>query len=634
MTHTLCKKIAATVIASLPFFSVGAQSHISTQAHQSSVTSIVPATDDYSLKTFFSADNDGFLIKWMNDDQGEHYQISDLQIKLIAASPDGKTVAAYETDGGVTNRVSVWDFNTLKRKYARRFSDPLTSLSFSAKGTYIIAGTTAVDSAIFLRTSDGAVVNKVKDATGIISYAATSSTEKTVCMYSPMGTISYYDMQTGRLRQKLQTESNLLHIVTFNNDTYMAGVKNNNVYIISALTGKIATVAAAKNPILLTSRNDTNVYYFAENAARGFSLYALEFGYTKSFSTPQILKNYKSLGNEKIVAGTKYESTILLGSNGGNIYRTDATPETETLSLHALTDNIYEKIYDMANAPSGFYFLTKDAIYQSSYDTGIVNKLAQNPAHTHMATYGNGILLWSKGTKRDVQFLDFSTQQLKNLFTPKNSIQMLRVFRSIALDIENDTNVNAYHLDTGKREELYIGAGLQDAVLIDDILYVAKSSATNPPAALISVNVNTKEVVPLKVNGNVIYSLSSVGEMIYGITVQSGEAKMTNLFSFMTRTLRSATLLKLNDEDTNAFTYFHDGTVYTDIGGDKVFGYSVSTRKNVQYNRSASLPLKVAQNGNHVVILNKDGSVSWYNVEKANVLADWYLTRDGAWFEF
>ncbi|MBP3710638.1 MAG: hypothetical protein J6I73_09630 [Treponema sp.] len=634
MTHASCKKIAAALIAALTVFSVSAQSHISTQAHQSAVTSIAPATDDYSLNTFFSADNDGFLIKWTSDDQGEHYQISDLQIKMIAIAPDGKTVAAYETDGGVTNRVSVWDFNTLKRKYAKRFSDPLTSLSFSAKGTYIIAGTTAVDSAIFLRASDGVVVNKVKDATGIISYAATSSTEKTVCMYSPVGTISYYDMQTGRLRQKLQAEDNLLHVVTFNNDTYMAGVKNNNVYVISALTGKTAAVAAAQNPILLTSRSDTNVYYFADNTMRGFSLYALEFGYTKSFSTPQILKNYKSLGNEKIVSGSKYESTIFLGSNSGNIYRTDVTPETEMLALYALTDNIYEKIYDMANAPSGFYFLTKDAIYQSSYDTGVINKVAQNPEYTHMATYGSGVLLWSKGTRRDVQFLDFSTQQLTNLFTPRNIVQMLRVFRSTVLDIESDTNVYAYHLDTGKREELYAGAGLQDAVIVDDMLYVAKSSATNPPAALISVNVNTKEVVPLKVNGNVIYSLSSADEMIYGITVQSEEMKTTNLFSFMPRTLRSATLLKLNDEDTNAFTYFHDGIVYTDIGGDKVFGYTVSTRKNITYNRSTSLPLKVAQNGERVVILNKDGSVSWYNVGKAPVLADWYLTRDGAWFEF
>ena len=65
-----------------------------------------------------------------------------------------------------------------------------------------------------------------------------------------------------------------------------------------------------------------------------------------------------------------------------------------------------------------------------------------------------------------------------------------------------------------------------------------------------------------------------------------------------------------------------------------MFGYTVSTRKNITYNRSTSLPLKVAQNGERVVILNKDGSVSWYNVGKAPVLADWYLTRDGAWFEF
>lgn len=82
------------------------QSHVSTQSHQSSVTDL-KFLQNGSESSFFSAGNDGFLVKWTEDGLGEHYQISDLSIKMIARSPKGNDIAVYETDGASLNRVSV-----------------------------------------------------------------------------------------------------------------------------------------------------------------------------------------------------------------------------------------------------------------------------------------------------------------------------------------------------------------------------------------------------------------------------------------------------------------------------------------------------------------------------------------------
>jgi len=46
------------------------------------------------------------------------------------------------------------------------------------------------------------------------------------------------------------------------------------------------------------------------------------------------------------------------------------------------------------------------------------------------------------------------------------------------------------------------------------------------------------------------------------------------------------------------------------------------------------MPIKIAKNQSKVVVLNRDGGVSWYNPNLNSVLADWYLTTDGSWFEF
>ena len=99
-----------------------AQSHISTQSHQAQVNSIILSTfkDDYG-PSYFSAGDDGFIVKWSDDNQGEHYQLSDVGIKLITCSPSENLIAVYESDGGSVNRVSVWDWTNLTRKYQKKF---------------------------------------------------------------------------------------------------------------------------------------------------------------------------------------------------------------------------------------------------------------------------------------------------------------------------------------------------------------------------------------------------------------------------------------------------------------------------------------------------------------------------------
>ncbi|MBM7022871.1 WD40 repeat domain-containing protein [Treponema sp. Marseille-Q4523] len=620
----------AAVLSALPLAS---QSRVSNQKHEGEIRAISASRDG---SAFFTAGDDGFLIKWTGDVQGEHYQISDMSVKLCALSPDGKTIAAYETDGGLVNRVSLWDFDTLQRKYARRFSDAVTSLSFSAKGTYVIVGTASVEGAIFLRASDGRVADVLKDSTGIISYAVTSASEKTLCTYSPVGFISYYNMLDGKLKRRLNCEANLSDIASFDGDMFLAGTKNDTVYVVSALSGKTAASVSARDPVLLTSADDKNLYYIASTASRTYSLSMLENRGDKTFSSPRILKNFKSLPNgEAIRAGTKTGDEIVLASSGGNVFRTTIFPDTALLSLSPLTDDIYEKISDAASAEDGFYFLTRDALYVSSYDTGTVDKRASNDAHTNMSVCEGGVILWSRGTKRAVEFFDFAENKTTRLFTPESSVQSVRAFGNMILAMESNAVVRAYHRDTGELAELYAGSGLQDALISDGTLYVAKSSVTNPPSALLSVDMRTKEIVPLKIAADIVYALSASDGELYGIAVQSGEdEKTTNLFSYTPASSKTTMLLKLNDEDTRAFTYFYDGHILTDIGSEKVYSYDLSRKKSRYYGRSASLPVKAVQNGERIAVLNRDGSISWYDTGKTEVLADWYLTKDGTWYEF
>lgn len=633
------KRICFLLITLSAVLELYAQSHISTQAHQEAVSAVAAVTNRTSLeKSYFSAGKDGFLVKWTDDNQGEHYQISDLEIRLIAVAPSGDEIAVYETDGGLVNRVSIWNWNTLSRKSARRFSDSITSLSYSENGTFLIVGTATVDGAVFIRPATNTVVNKITDNTGIVSMINTSQTEKTAVMYSPAGNLTYYNLMTGKTKQRFSVAQGLEQPMMFSNALFLAGVRNNDICIIHALTGKTVATIQSENPIILSEKNAQNLYYLSSDGKGSYVLNMIENADNQSVSSPRIIKTMKGpRGNAAVVCGTKNGAEIMLGSKAGALYKTTSQPETETVVLNAITENTYDKILDMSPMGEDFYFLTRDAVFQSSYKTGMVDRKGTNPGHTQLITYGNKIILWSKGTREPVQLFDYSIPKLTTLFTPKNTLQSVRLFGNTIIEMESNSVVHRFDMDKQQFEEVYTGAGLQDAVIGGDgKLYVAKSFATNPRSSLLCVDMTTYETVPMNLGGNVAFALNVNGNDIYGVSVQADEAaKATVIFKYNPITKQKATILRLRDEDPDAFTYLHYPILYTNIGKDNVRSCNLAqNNKTFTFRRSASIPVKVCQNAGQVVILNKDGSISWYNTDLSQVLADWYLTRDGQWFEF
>ena len=626
--------------AALPFF---AQAHISTQSHQAQITTIksLPVKSGNEL-SYFTAGDDGFLIKWTEDNEGEHYQISDVGIKLIAVAPNGNYVAVYESDGGSVNKISVWDWRTLTRKFMKKYTDSITSLEFSAKGTYLIVGTASVDGAEFYNTSNWSKINKIRANTSIVSYITTSDTEKTAVFYSPAGSLSYYNMQTGQLKEKFTIVQGLSQVVLYNSNIFLAGVRDNTIYVLNAYKGTTVTSIKAQNPIILSSSRDSNLYYLEYDGKNNYDLKMLENLEGQKVSNPRLVKSFRGpRGNAAINTGIKNYTEILLGSKTGAVYKIDTDPSITTTNMPEITENTYSKINDMCQAPTDFYFLTDKAIFKSSYDSGIVNKVLTTSGQTNIINYDeNNVILWSESTRQNVEMVNLTTKASTQLFTPTGNIQSLKLGKigekNYLIEIESNSVINLYDFTNKTFKQVYAGTGVQDAVICDNgNVYIAKSSASNPMVPLICVNPDTYETVPLSLNGNVSFGLSTDGHLIYGIVLQSNDnVQTTYVYSFNTATNKPTMLLKFNEEDAEAFTYIYGNILYTNIGKNKLYCYNITTKKNFSYNRSASIPKSVAQNGNRVVILNNNGSISWCNSNSSTLQADWYLTTDEQWYEF
>ena len=616
------------------------QSHISTQSHQAEVTQITPVSVRGTDGSYYTASDDGFVIKWTFDGQGEHYQFSDVSIKLLAVAPGGNEIAIYETDGGSINRITVWDWKTLSRKFIKKFSDSITSLAYSSNGTYLIAGTATVDGAVFIKTTGWQIVDKIKENTGIVSYINTSKTEKTCVFYSPSGNLSFYDFLTGKLKQKMQIVKGLTQTVMYNENRYFAGVRDNTIYVTAS--GKTIASIPANNPIIISTEADYNLFYLENDGRSNYEIKMLESKEGNLVSNPRLVKSMKGpRGSAIITSAVKDATNIYFGGKNGAVYQTEAEATINTTNLTELTENTYSKIYDMAPSESDFYFLTTNAIFSSSYDTGVITKLASTSGESNIISYkDNSVILWSFSEKTPVKLIDLDKKTSTVLFTPKNSVQKVRLCsvedKDYLIEIESNSIVNLFDIQSGKLSEIYSGTGIQDAVYMNNkLVYIAKSAATNPQTPLLSVNPDTMETVPLSIKGNVTYALSTDGKTIYGLNIISDDTgKNTYVFSFNVYTKKMTNILRFTEEDPEAFTYLSGNTLFTNIGRNKVYCYNLSTKKRFAYNRSASIPKTICTNSKRAVILNSNGSISWCGTNDSKLLADWYLTKDEQWYEF
>ena len=619
-----------------------AQSHNSTQSHQGIVNdiSIIKTLGEFE-NAYYTAGEDGFVIKWTNDGLGEHYQITEVGIKIIAVSPNGNDIAVYESDGGSVNKVSVWDWKTLTRKKQFKYNDSITSLEFSAKGTYLIIGTATVDGAVFIRTSNWTPIDKIKTNTSIVNYITTSDTEKTCVFYSPTGNLSYYNLGTGELKDKFSIMQGLSQCVLYNDNKFFAGVRDDSIYLVNAFRGDSISKVSANKPIILSTPSDENLYYLENDGRGNYELKMLESIDTQKVSNPRIVKTMKGpRGAAEIISGVKNGNEILLTSKNGTLYKIDADPSITTSTMTAMTENTYSKIYDICASESDFYFLTQNAIFKSSYDTGVVDKLVSTNNQTNILQVSNDeVVLYSAYTKNPVILKNLTSGAEKKLFVPKNNIQSLNLSyynnHKVLVELESNSYVNLYELDTGKYKEAYVGTGIQDALLTDYGLFIAKSASTNPKNPLIVMNTQTMETVPVSMNGNVVYGLSYSDNCLYGLNlVSNAEGNTTYVFSYNLETKQIKNILKFANEDAEAFTFVDDGKLFTNIGKNKIYCYNINTKKIFSYNRSASIPQKSVKKGNRVAILNYNGSISWCDDSSKEILADWYLTNDEQWYEF
>lgn len=616
--------------------------------HLGAVSSVVAAGEG----TFFTAGEDGFVAKW-NGNDASHYQLSFSPIKILAVSKDGRLVAIYENDNMASNRVSVWDWNMKQKKFARSFSNTVTSLSFSPKGTYLIASSVSMNSVTLLSSENGNVVRKLKANIPSVSYAALSDSEQTMFTYSTQststaknsGVITYADMKSGLIKMnngrqlRFNTDANLKQVSLFHNNVFLSAVKDGNVKIIAADSGSVISSFPAINPIILQDENGNDLYYI-EGEKDYRNLMRVSVAGRQSIGTPDVLSTV-IVGSEKVTAGAERGKSVMLATNKGNVY----LGGEGRISL--LTSNTYKRVLDVAVQGESFYFLTEKEVIKSSYDNPDIVKIASNDGKTNMTIWDEGIVLWSRGTLRPVVLLDTARSRMaldsiiehkkevvgRVLFTPNAAITSLCISDGKIIYAEGGKTVKSFDIATGNSEDIYSDSSIQDVIKEGGAIYVGKASALSASSPLIKIDSATYETSMTSVQGNIAFSLATDGSYIYGIRIgaSAGEKdrEKTIVFSYNLATGMTRDIITFASEDMKAFVAVEGNRLITNLGGTAAMVYNTSTKKSTSLLRSTSFPAAAASLTSYTVIVGKDGAVFWYNNDKKEVLSSWYLQEIG-----
>lgn len=585
--------------------------------------------------SFFSGGTDGFITEQNTTGIMSFWQISDIPIRKIAVHPESPLVAAYESDGYSVHRLSVWNWASKQRVYAKRFKDSIVSLSWSARGTWLIVGNTSIEGVAVFKGLTGDAVSIFKQTPGIVSLAVTGESETSMITYGPSGRIAYTDLATGNERAVFQGISDLRNPVLYANNSKIAGYVDTELIVQEATTGKKSVSYSTQAPLLLSSTTDTELRWIEEIPSGGYS-YKIDGNTYFDFSIPDGSTVTSVLGGR---------SNPILGTSAGNLYTLKIEGNAEGVpTVYPLANDGVTRIDDICSDGSRLFLIASGSLFISTGSGKSPVFSANSVPGNRITMSDHGLIVWSNSEPSPLvlKSIDGDTNTL--ITTVSEPIRSVSVYGNSVSIVEGTSLVRVLDIQSGIESYSYKGAGFQDAVIVDDhLLVISKSTTMRSPNSVLVVNTSTGETVPLPITGELCYGLKQSPtdpKTLGGFLIRADEARSTELISITINpaaiTASQITTIALYpDEDLSASVYPSEkGLFYTTLGKNSLVSIDSASNRQYRFGRAFALPAKCTEMDQFLSCLNFDGSLSWYSKETKQLISTAYINEKGYWMEY
>lgn len=561
--------------------------------------------------SFYIAGEDGFVSRCSYPSFAtETWQLSNLPIKKITPHPDGRTIALYESDGRSIHKISVWEWKAKKRVFIIRPNYFVTSISWSANGSYLFVGNTEKGIEIF--DKNGKIVNIYSTPPGIILLATTGKREKSIVTYGKGGKITYTSLASRKKLAEYQTHEDLENPKMIKNFTRLIGFKKGRVYIINASTGKTLEEYKSSNAIFITEpEHDSPTWIEKLNKKHKYVLHN-----NKGTSQPFILQD--SVG---ITSGISFMSTIIVGGNDGQIYVVNN--EQNKVTVFCPCEYKSNHVQGIASNKSSLFLLQNKSLSSQKDYNEEATILKENIDASSLISSDDFILLWTKNEKKPIYKYSINEKTISVLYKGRSPILSCLISNNQLSVVEASGVVSIIDIENGKSIFSTSITGAQSAMQIgNNRIIIAKNSLDNSKAPLFELNLTTRETTPIRLEGEMAFSLAQNEELrdtfFCFLLTSDGNTTTTNLIKFVIDNDRALSskfenLLSYNDEDFASFILSYKDALITNLGKENLIYFNLFSKKSFKMERDYALPKISSLFKNYIVSVNTDGSLTWYD---------------------
>ena len=587
---------------------------------------VAAVADSSVTHSFFAAGKDGFMTRFSYGTmKPETWQVSTMPIKRIAAHPKKALVAVYETDGFSVHKISLWDWQTKKQLYAKRFSSSILSLSWSAQGTYLFIGTASTEGITILDAS-GKIKKVYPRPPGIVLLAATGPSEKSIVTYGETGRLVYADIAKKSILTQYETEDRLESPELIKNYTQIIGYKNGNVVVVKAASGEVLKSYPARSALFAGKITDSLPVWIEKGDTRQTWHLCQGDKRSPAFSLP-----YPAA----ITAARHVDSTVVIGTDDGRLYRLKQNSDA-AISLTELNIDTSMQVSDICTKDSKIYMLSGSTLYVAASPEDKPEPIIQSVSGERCTVYGNGFLFWSAEKNAPLYYAE-EGQTPAVLYRPRERLNSVSVYNDTIAAVRAFSGLVLLDGKSGAPLFTYQAAGLQDAVQVNDtFVLITKSTGGVISQPLLLIDIRTSETIPLNMEGDIAFSAQAnnkVKNTFSCFRLKTEKAAQTDLMTMKIDTVypaRSAftAALSYGDENLQASLYDDGYAVLTNLGKNQLSYYDKKRRSIRQLPRDYALSRKALMTDAYIVSVNYDGSLSWFNRRTMQLLQHTPLTED------
>jgi len=561
--------------------------------------------------SFYIAGEDGFVSRCSYPSFAtETWQLSNLPIKKIAPHPDGRAIALYESDGRSVHKISLWEWKVKKRVFIIRPNYFVTSISWSANGNYLFVGNTEKGIEIFDR--NGKIVNIYSTPPGIILLATTGKREKSIVTYGKGGKITYTSLASRKKLAEYQTLEDLEEPRMIKNFTRLIGFKGSKIYVINASTGKTIEEYKSSNAIFITEpEHDSPIWIEKLNKKNKYILHN-----DKETSQPFVLQD--SVG---ITSGISFMSSIIVGGNDGKIYV--VTNEQNKVTTFCPCEYKNNYVQSIASNNSFLFLLQNKSLFLQKDYNEKATILKENIDASSLISSDDFILLWTKNEKKPIYKYSINEKSISVLYKGRSPILSCLTSNNKLTVVEASGVVSIIDIENGKSIFSTLITGAMSAMQRgNDHIIIAKNSLDNSKAPLFELNLTTRETTPIRLEGEMAFSLAKNEELSYTffcfLLTSNENTTTTNLIKFVIDDDRALggkfeNLLSYNDEDFISFILSYKDALITNLGKENLIYFNLFSKQSFKMERDYALPRILSLFKNYIVSVNTDGSLTWYD---------------------